>query len=122
MDLTKSATKGFQDAFKLGSPGQASPAVIPTPDAAVPADESARSTVSRDALPDVTNPQATLDAATAAFQTHDGDNALTNAQAIPDDVAEAMRSTPALIQELTKQVRESSDNNAKVVQQAIMNQ
>ena len=122
MDLTKSATKGFQDAFKLGSPGQASPAVIPTPDAAVPADESARSTVSRDTLPDVTNPQATLDAATAAFQTHDGDNALTNAQAIPDDVAEAMRSTPALIQELTKQVRESSDNNAKVVQQAIMNQ
>ena len=39
---------------------------------------------------------------------------------IPDDVADAMRSTPMLIQELTAQVRRSSEDNARIVQQAIM--
>jgi hypothetical protein len=39
---------------------------------------------------------------------------------IPDDVADAMISTPMLIQELTAQVRRSSEDNARIVQQAIM--
>jgi len=47
---------------------------------------------------------------------------LTNSRkgVIPDDVADAMISTPMLIQELTAQVRRSSEDNARIVQQAIM--
>jgi hypothetical protein len=99
----------------------AKPVEKPAP-IAVPADPSSRSTVSRDTLPDVTNTQATLDAASADTLSADSQSALTSAQAIPDDVADAMKTTPGLIQELTKQVKQSSEDNAKVVQQAIMNQ
>ena len=77
---------------KSGDP--AKPVEKPAP-IAVPADPSSRSTVSRDTLPDVTNTQATLDAASADTLSADSQSALTSAQAIPDDVADAMKTTPS---------------------------
>ena len=47
-----------------------------------------------------------------------GDDRL-DGSAIPDDVAEAMRSTPMLLQKLTEQVRRSSEDNASKVARAI---
>jgi len=44
-----------------------------------------------------------------------GNDTLNNNQVIPDDVADAMRQTPVLLQQLTEQVRRSSEDNARTV-------
>jgi hypothetical protein len=44
-----------------------------------------------------------------------GNDTLNNTSVIPDDVADAIRQTPVLLQQLTEQVRRSSDENARAV-------
>jgi len=47
-----------------------------------------------------------------------GNDTLNNNQLLPDDVADAMRQTPVLLQQLTEQVRRSSEDNARTVANA----
>ena len=111
-DLQKSIVDairtGFQFAFSA-----AEPADLSTPP---------RPPVSRNNMPDA-SPQATQGG--TGNDTLDGgagNDTLNNTSVIPNDVADAMRSTPVLLQQLTEQVRRSSEENSRVIQQAIMNQ
>jgi len=87
---------------------------------AVPADPSSRPTVSRSTLPDAPTPAMQGGSGESLASAAAGVDTQTNTPVIPDDVADAMRSTPGLIQELTEQVRRSSEDNSRVVQQAII--
>jgi len=44
-----------------------------------------------------------------------GNDTLNNNQVLPDDVADAIRQTPVLLQQLTEQVRRSGEDNAREV-------
>lgn len=47
-----------------------------------------------------------------------GNDTLNNNQVLPDDVADAMRQTPVLLQQVIEQVRRSSEDNARTVANA----
>jgi hypothetical protein len=100
MDFTDSAIKGFQEAFTLGGiPSQASPAVV-----------SSRAT-----LPNAPAPELQGGTGVTTLPGGAGNDTLNNTSVIPDDVADAIRQTPVLLQQLTEQVRRSSDENARAV-------
>lgn len=123
--VTKSVVFGMEAGFKSllpnflgGSPSLSSSSGTPATPAANPS-----SGVSRAALQEMMITGGNSFSAEAAMGANVPDESLQLASGegvIPDDVADAMRSTPMLIQELTAQVRRSSEDNARIVQQAIM--
>ena len=130
VDLTAAVTTsivfGMEAGFKSllpdflgGSPSLSSSSGTPATPAANPS-----SGVSRAALQEMMITGGNSFSAEAAMGANVPDESLQLANSregvIPDDVADAMRSTPMLIQELTAQVRRSSEDNARIVQQAIM--
>jgi hypothetical protein len=123
--VTKSVVFGMEAGFKSllpnflgGSPSLSSSSGTPATPAANPS-----SGVSRAALQEMMITGGNSFSAEAAMGANVPNESLQLASGegvIPDDVADAMRSTPMLIQELTAQVRRSSEDNARIVQQAIM--
>ena len=123
--VTKSVVFGMEAGFKSllpdflgGSSSLSSSSGTPATPAANPS-----SGVSRAALQEMMITGGNSFSAEAAMGANVPDESLQLASGegvIPDDVADAMRSTPMLIQELTAQVRRSSEDNARIVQQAIM--
>ena len=123
--VTKSVVFGMEAGFKSllpdflgGSSSLSSSSGTPATPAANPS-----SGVSRAALQEMMITGGNSFSAEAAMGANVPNESLQLASGegvIPDDVADAMRSTPMLIQELTAQVRRSSEDNARIVQQAIM--
>ena len=106
MDFTDSAITGFREAFTLGGiPSQASPAVV-----------SSRAT-----LPNAPSPESQGGAGNTTLPGGAGNDTLNNTSAVffRDDVADAIKQTPVLLQQLTEQVRRSSENNANRIANAM---
>jgi hypothetical protein len=83
--------------------------------AADPVDPSARPGPSRATLPNAPVPELQGGTGNTTLGGGAGNDTLNNTPVIPDDVAEALRQTPVLLQRLIEQVRRSSEDNARSV-------
>lgn len=82
---------------------------------AEPVDPSAQPGVSRANLPNAPTPALQGSAGDDTLDGGAGNDTLNNNQALPDEAVAAIISTPVLLQQLTEQVRQSSEDNARAV-------
>ena len=80
-----------------------------------PNDSSSRPPLSRANLPNAPTPALQGSAGDDTLDGGAGNDTLNNNQALPDEAVAAIISTPVLLQQLTEQVRRSSEENANRV-------
>ena len=101
-DLQRSIVEAIRDGFNFVFSG------------ADPVDSSAR-TGPQNNLPDAPSPELQGGTGDTTLPGGAGNDTLNNNQVLPDDVADAIRQTPVLLQQLTEQVRRSGEDNAREV-------